>query len=115
FLYDEEAILTPGEGKIGEIFHYINGKYTAHQRVYRILDLKKELNAIFLLYDLKRNFKDHALANSSTATAPSIRNSTLSKYKLKIPSLEEQKQIGNFFKHLDEKIENSAQKIEKIE
>ena len=31
--YDEEAIIIPGEGGIGEIFHYINGKYALHQRV----------------------------------------------------------------------------------
>ena len=29
--YDEEAIIIPGEGGIGEIFHYINGKYALHQ------------------------------------------------------------------------------------
>ena len=26
FEFDEEAIVIPGEGGIGEIFHYINGK-----------------------------------------------------------------------------------------
>lgn len=31
--YDDEAIIIPGEGGIGEIFHYINGKYALHQRV----------------------------------------------------------------------------------
>ena len=25
YLFDEEAILIPGEGGIGDIFHYING------------------------------------------------------------------------------------------
>ena len=29
YLFDEEAILIPGEGGIGDIFHYINGKYGA--------------------------------------------------------------------------------------
>ena len=33
--YDEEAIIIPGEGGIGEIYHYVNGKYAIHQRVYR--------------------------------------------------------------------------------
>ena len=31
FDFDEEAIIIPGEGGIGEIFHYINGKYALHQ------------------------------------------------------------------------------------
>ena len=34
--YDEEAIIIPGEGGVGEIFHYVDGKYALHQRVYRI-------------------------------------------------------------------------------
>lgn len=25
--YDDESIIIPGEGGIGEIFHYVNGKY----------------------------------------------------------------------------------------
>ena len=37
--YDEEAIIIPGEGGIGEIYHYVNGKYAIHQRVYRIADV----------------------------------------------------------------------------
>lgn len=42
--YDEEAIIIPGEGGIGEIFHYVNGKYALHQRVYRIHFIIKDVN-----------------------------------------------------------------------
>ena len=40
YSYDGEAILVPGEGGIGKIFHYINGKFNYHQRVYKISDFK---------------------------------------------------------------------------
>ena len=36
YSFDGEAILVPGEGNIGKIFHYINGKFDFHQRVYKI-------------------------------------------------------------------------------
>ena len=36
YSFDGEAILVPGEGGIGSIFHYINGKFDYHQRVYKI-------------------------------------------------------------------------------
>lgn len=36
YSYDGEAILIPGDGKIGEIFHYYIGKFDYHQRVYKI-------------------------------------------------------------------------------
>ncbi|MDU3214525.1 MAG: restriction endonuclease subunit S [Negativicoccus succinicivorans] len=114
YLYDEEAILTPGEGKIGEIFHYVNGKYAAHQRVYRLFNFSKCISPTFLIYTLKNSFKNHALKNSSTATAPSIRKGTITDFCFKTCLLEEQTQIGNFLKNLDEKLELEKEKHEKL-
>ena len=34
YSYDGEGILTAGDGNIGDIFHYVNGKFDYHQRVY---------------------------------------------------------------------------------
>ena len=31
FQFDETAIIIPGEGGIGDIFHYVQGKYALHQ------------------------------------------------------------------------------------
>ena len=36
YIFDGEAILIPGEGRLGDIYHYINGKFDFHQRVYKI-------------------------------------------------------------------------------
>ena len=33
YSFDGEAILIPGEGNLGSIVHYINGKFDFHQRV----------------------------------------------------------------------------------
>lgn len=38
YSFEGEAILIPGEGNIGKIFHYIDGKFDFHQRVYKISD-----------------------------------------------------------------------------
>ena len=39
YSYDGEAILTAGDGVgTGKIYHYINGKFDFHQRVYMIYD-----------------------------------------------------------------------------
>jgi type I restriction enzyme S subunit len=32
FQFDETAIVIPGEGGVGDIFHYVQGKYALHQR-----------------------------------------------------------------------------------
>jgi type I restriction enzyme S subunit len=33
FQFDETAIIVPGEGGIGDIFHYVQGKYALHCQV----------------------------------------------------------------------------------
>lgn len=45
YSFDGEAILIPGEGGIGSIFHYINGKFDYHQRVYKISDFSVNFSA----------------------------------------------------------------------
>ena len=38
FDFDETAIITAGDGAgVGKVFHYAQGKYALHQRVYRIV------------------------------------------------------------------------------
>lgn len=57
YLYDEEAILIPGEGGIGDIFHYIKGKYGLHQRTYRVHPTSNKIGGRYLYYYLFANFK----------------------------------------------------------
>lgn len=71
--YDEEAIIIPGEGGIGEIFHYINGKYALHQRVYRIHFIVEDVNTKFAYYYMQAYFKPFILKKAVSATVTSIR------------------------------------------
>ena len=51
YLYDEEAVLTVGDGVgTGKVFHYVNGKYDLHQRVYRLFDFSDDVNAKFFYF-----------------------------------------------------------------
>lgn len=84
FDYDEEAILVPGDGRIGEIFHYVNGPYALHQRVYRLSNFK-HMNAHFLLYLLEARFKKHALRVNAQGTVPSLRHDSFAKWNVKVP------------------------------
>ena len=52
--FDGEAILVPGEGGIGNIFHYINGKFDFHQRVYKISDFADEVCGKFIYFYMSR-------------------------------------------------------------
>ena len=100
YLFDGEAILVPGEGRLGEIFHYINGKFDYHQRVYKISDFV-DVDAKFAMYSMMYGFKKHALENTAKATVDSIRLPTLTEFKFRVPCRDEQYQINVFFSRLD--------------
>jgi len=104
FLFDGEAILIPGEGRLGEIYHYINGKFDYHQRVYKISNFSGETYGLFLLYTMQKTFKQHAMTYTVKATVDSLRLPMLTDYAVLLPSIDEQITIGKFFRTIDELI-----------
>ena len=84
YIFDCEAILVPGEGRLGEIYHYINGKFDCHQRVYKISDFNG-VEGKFVLHAMRHSFKKHALANTVKATVDSIRLPTLTDFDFMTP------------------------------
>lgn len=93
YQFDETAIIIPGEGGIGDIFHYVEGKYALHQRAYRIHLLTNEVKTKFLFYVMKNSFKQYILSKSVGATATSIRKPMLENFIIPIPPLEIQEKI----------------------
>lgn len=85
YSYDAEAILVPGEGGIGSIFHYINGKFEVHQRVYKISDFRPDVSGKFVYYYMRQLFGAHAMENSVKATVDSLRLPTFKSFELNIP------------------------------
>lgn len=116
YIFEGEAILIPGEGRLGEIYHYINGKFDYHQRVYKISHFDEEtIKGKFTLYYLQQNFKHHALKFTVKATVDSLRLPMLTDFEIKLPKIEEQEKIGTFFNQLDNLITLHQHKLEKLE
>ncbi|MFD2332595.1 restriction endonuclease subunit S [Cohnella sp. GCM10020058] len=102
WIFDGEAILIPGEGRLGEIYHYINGKFDYHQRVYKISNFTDSVtDGKYILYYMQRNFKRHALKFTVKATVDSLRLPMLTEFEVVLPSLEEQRKVSAIFSHLD--------------
>jgi len=93
FEFDEEAIIIPGEGGIGDIFHYAQGKYALHQRAYRICVTSNHLETKFLYYFMMAHFKHYILTKCVGATATSIRKPMLEKFLIPLPPLHAQQEI----------------------
>ena len=111
YLFDEEAILIPGEGGVGEIFHYIKGKYGLHQRTYRVHPKSNDVIGKFIYYYLFENFGQYINRKSFKSTATSIRKPMLIDFLIPIPSLSEQNRIVGILDTFTDSIENLKQQI----
>lgn len=100
--YDEEAIIIPGEGGIGEIFHYINGKYALHQRVYRIHFFVQSVNVKFAYYYMRSFFKQFIMKKAVSATVVSIRKPMIEDFVIPVPPLPVQEEIVRILDTLTE-------------
>ena len=111
--FDTEAILVPGDGRIGEIFHYYNGKFALHQRVYKVDDFKG-VDAFYLLYLFQSKFKEHALRLNAQGTVPSLRLPMFTEWNIDMPSLQEQLCIGRLLNKIELMITVHQRKLEKL-
>ena len=114
YSFDGEAILIPGDGKIGEVYHYINGKFDYHQRVYKISDFHNDVFGKYIYYYLEKNFLRQAMKNTAKATVDSLRMDTLTKMPIELPSFEEQIKIANSLTFTDEKINLAKNDIDVV-
>ncbi len=90
--FDETAIIIPGEGGIGEVFHYVTGKYSLHQRAYRI-HINESVITKFVYYYMIQNFKQYIMKNAVSATVSSIRKPMIENFEIPIPSIKTQEKI----------------------
>ena len=92
--FDEEAILTSGDGVgVGKILHYVNGKYSLHQRAYRFRMKHHDISTKYVFYYMKNTFEKFILGSAVNSSVTSVRRPMLEKYKIPIPPLPEQERI----------------------
>lgn len=73
YSFDGEAILMAGDGVgAGKVFHYYNGKFDYHQRVYNLHNFR-HVDGKFLFYYLKQNFKYIIERAEAKSTVDSVR------------------------------------------
>ena len=85
YSYDCEAILVPGEGRIGSILHYIRGRFDVHQRVYAITQFSPEVSGKYVFFYMKVYFGAHAMQNSVKAAVDSLRLPTFQNFEILLP------------------------------
>jgi type I restriction enzyme S subunit len=102
YCYEGEAILVPGEGGIGSIFHYINGRFDCHQRVYMINKFSDDVCGKLVYYSMVLQFGSHAMQNTVKATVDSLRLPTFKNFSFSLSQdIGEQRAIAEALSDMD--------------
>lgn len=113
YALDCEAVLTSGDGVgVGKNFHYIEGKFNFHQRVYCIYNFSENVSGKFFFYFFSEKFYKHVMKLSAKNSVDSVRRAMITELSIMIPSLKEQQRIADCLSSLDELISAQTQKIE---
>ncbi|MDK9870160.1 restriction endonuclease subunit S [Staphylococcus equorum] len=114
YSFDGEAVLTVGDGVgVGKVFHYVNGKFDYHQRVYKISDFNN-YNALLFYYYFSTHFLREAQKYNAKTSVDSVRRDMIINMKIPNIIIEEQGKISNFLSKLDELINKHGQKIDDL-
>lgn len=114
YLYDCEAVITIGDGNIGKVFHYVNGKFDLHQRCYKMANFQDVWGKYFYYY-FSTKFYDRAIKMTAKATVDSVRLEMISEMDIqKPPHIAEQEKIALYFESLDNLITLHQKKREKL-
>lgn len=107
FSFDGEAILTAGDGVgTGKVFHYINGKFDYHQRVYKISNFSDRLNGYFFYKYFSNNFYNRMMQMTAKSSVDSVRRDMITEMLVPLPpTLSEQTAIATALSDMDALIE----------
>ncbi len=93
YSFDGEAILMAGDGVgAGKVFHYANGKFDYHQRVYNFHNFKKVIGKFFYYY-ITNNFRYIIEEGGAKNTVDSVRLYMIQNFLITVPPKEEQREI----------------------
>lgn len=106
YSFEGEAVMTPGDGQggTGKVFHYFDGKFEAHQRVYVFTDFT-DVTGWYFYYFLSTFLRPIALAGSNTVTMESLRRPLLADFKVAVPPIDEQQRITAYLDDQTRKID----------
>lgn len=104
YTHEGEAVLTPGDGDVGQVFHHLNGRFAAHQRVY-VLSRFREVSGRFFYYYFSSTFSHATDAGTAKSTVESLRRPMITAFPVAVPPFLAQKQIAEYLDRETAKID----------
>lgn len=115
YSFDGEGILTSGDGVgVGKIYHYLNGKFNYHQRVYLIFDFRPVIVGKFLFYFFRDNFFNEVSQYSAKTTVDSVRYDMIGKMLVPLPLTNEQKEIIKILDQIEMQLNDYEKEFKKL-
>jgi len=115
YSFDGEAVLTAGDGVgTGKVFHYINGKFDVHQRVYRISDFSRDVNGYFFYLYFSTHFHNRIMQMTAKSSVDSVRREMIARMPVPLPPTKvEQTAIAEVLTDMDTEIAALEQRRKK--
>ena len=111
--YDCEAVLTAGDGVgTGKVFHYYNGKFAAHQRVY-VMNNFRDVDGRYFFYFFSKKFIKEVEKYTAKSSVDSVRRAMIADMAFTHPKLPEQEEIVRALETFDTYIADLTELIEK--
>jgi len=103
YLFDDNAIILPGEGR-DFLPRFYSGKFDLHQRAYAIFPHQKEVDSRYLYYAV---LKERGILSQWAvgSTVKSLRMPIIKSVPIVLPSLDTQRRIAAILSAFDDKIE----------
>ncbi|MBN8446658.1 MAG: restriction endonuclease subunit S, partial [Gammaproteobacteria bacterium] len=106
FSFDGEAVLTAGDGVgTGKIFHYINGKFDFHQRVYLMYNFGERVDGYFFYIFFSNYFYDRIMSMTAKSSVDSVRREMIADMRMLLPVKQEQIAIATILSEMDQEIQ----------
>lgn len=114
YRFDCEAVITIGDGQIGRVFHYVNGKFDLHQRCYMMSNFR-DISPRYFYYFFSEFFYERAMRLTAKATVDSVRLEMISDMPIFLPpTREEQEIIAECLGEIDAMISAQDQKVKSL-
>jgi len=114
YSFSGEAVLTAGDGVgTGKVFHYINGDFDFHQRVYKISNFAPTLDAYFFYLYFSTHFYERIMSMTAKSSVDSVRMEMIADMPVPLPPLPEQRAISSALRDADALITSLNQLIAK--
>lgn len=115
YSFDGEAVLTAGDGVgTGKVFHYIDGRFDYHQRVYCMHSFTNGVLGYYFFCYFREHFMERVAQFSAKGSVDSVRRHMIAKMVIPRPSAGEQTEVVRILREATRCIAEYGEALEKL-